>query len=110
MIRVAHVISGTGIAGVDIAVSFRHVRGFGERVIFREMFLKGLTLLDLRDVGGGVRVTMSHLAARQEVRDLLHTVGLSAVAARRHMALPALGNQASESQIIVGSVAHARGA
>jgi chromosome partitioning protein len=50
-------------------VGFRMVPGFGDRVIFREMFLSGLTLLDLRDAG--VRMTMSHLTARQEVRDLL---------------------------------------
>ncbi len=101
---------GQVLAELSRRFGFRHVCGFGERVIFREMFLKGLTLLDLRDVGGGVRVTMSHLAARQEVRDLLHAVGLGAVASRRHMALSALGNQASESQIIVGSAEHARGA
>jgi chromosome partitioning protein len=50
-------------------VGFRLAPGFGDRVIFREMFLSGLTLLDLRDAG--VRMTMSHLTARQEVRDLL---------------------------------------
>ena len=30
-------------------VGFRLVPGFGERVIFRELFLKGLTLLDMRE-------------------------------------------------------------
>ena len=102
---------GQVLAELSRRFGFRHVRGFGERVIFREMFLRGLTLLDLRDVGGGgVRMTMSQLAARQEVRDLLHAVGLSAVASRGRMALPALGNQAPRSQIVVGSVEHVRGA
>lgn len=50
-------------------IGFRTAPGFGDRVIFREMFLSGLTLLDLRDAG--TKLTMSHLAARQEVRDLL---------------------------------------
>jgi len=50
-------------------IGFRTAPGFGDRVIFREMFLTGLTLLDLRE--GGQRLTMSHVAARQEVRDLL---------------------------------------
>jgi len=57
-------------------IGFRLAPGFGERVIFRELFPKGLTLLDLREKGAGVRLNMSHLAARQEVRDLFRAVGL----------------------------------
>jgi len=53
-------------------IGFRTAPGFGDRVIFREMFLSGLTLLDLRDTG--TKLTMSHIAARQEVRDLLTAV------------------------------------
>lgn len=49
---------------------FRLAPGFGERVVFKEMFLKGLTLLDLKeDQNGGL--TMSQIAARQEVRALI---------------------------------------
>ncbi len=55
---------------------FRTTPGFGERVIFRELFLKGLTLLDLRESGTGVRMNMSHVAARQEVRALVEAIGL----------------------------------
>lgn len=58
-------------------IGFRLMPGFGERVIFRELFPKGLTLLDLREQGAGVNLTMSHLAARQEVRLLLEELGLS---------------------------------
>ena len=53
-------------------IGFRVVPGLTERVIYRELFPKGLTLLDLRNVSkteGGI--TMSQVAARQEVRDLL---------------------------------------
>ena len=82
-------------------IGFRHVRGFGERVIFREMFLNGLTLLDLRDVGG-VRTTMSHIAARQEVRELVHAVGLGVAAPGRRPA-PAVGTPGAGSPIPVGS-------
>ena len=32
-------------------IGFRIAPGFGDRVIFREMFLSGLTLLDMRDAG-----------------------------------------------------------
>ncbi|MFC6855499.1 division plane positioning ATPase MipZ [Marivibrio halodurans] len=57
-------------------IRFRTARGFSERVIFRELFLKGLTLLDLKDPGSDVKMNMSHLAARQEVRDLMREIGL----------------------------------
>jgi len=66
-------------------IGFRLAPGFGERVIFRELFPTGLTLLDLRDGELGVPLNMSHVAARQEVRALLQAIGLppsrSAVAA-----------------------------
>ncbi len=49
---------------------FRLAPGFGERVVFKEMFLKGLTLLDLKeDQNGGL--TLSQISARQEVRNLI---------------------------------------
>jgi len=52
---------------------FRHLPGFGERVIFREMFLKGQTLLDLKE-DPDAAMTMSAIAARQEVRQLLRAI------------------------------------
>lgn len=57
-------------------IGFRLAPGFGERVIFRELFPTGLTLLDLRDEDVGVQLNMSHVAARQEVRALLQAIGL----------------------------------
>ena len=53
---------------------FKALPGFGERVIFRELFLKGLTLFDVDASGGDSRRTMSHVAARHEVRNLLRAV------------------------------------
>lgn len=51
--------------------------GITERVIFRELFPMGLTALDpLDEVMSGMRMTMSHLAARQEVRALLAALRL----------------------------------
>jgi len=44
--------------------------GFGERVIFKELFLKGLTLLDLEDDAENA-LTLSQISARQEVRNLI---------------------------------------
>jgi len=57
-------------------IRFRLAPGFGERVIFRELFPKGLTLLDLREGAGAAPLSMSHVAARQEVRALLRAIGL----------------------------------
>jgi chromosome partitioning protein len=61
-------------------IGFRLVPGFSERVIFRELFLSGLTLLDLRDTDPAA-MTMSNIAARQEVRDLVRALELPEIAA-----------------------------
>ena len=56
-------------------IGFRTVRGFGERVIFRELYLQGLTLMDVKEVGGlGIHMGMSHVAARNEVRALIGAI------------------------------------
>ena len=60
-------------------IGFRVAPGFSERVIFREMFLQGLTVLDIMDASGSASLSMSHVAARQEVRDLLKTLQIPLV-------------------------------
>ena len=55
-------------------IGFRLAPGFTERVVFRELFLKGLTLLDLREPGSDVKLNLSHLAGRQEVRGLIEAL------------------------------------
>ena len=65
------------LAALSKRIGFRLAPGFGERVIFRELFLKGLTLLDLRNSDSSMRLNMSHIAARQEVRALLAAIGLT---------------------------------
>lgn len=57
-------------------IGFRIAPGFTERVIFRELFPRGLTLLDLSRADSGVQWRMSHVAARAEVRDLLDALNL----------------------------------
>lgn len=52
---------------------FRLAHGFGERVIFRELFLKGMTLLDLKE-DPNHQMTISAVSARQEIRDLLRCI------------------------------------
>lgn len=60
-------------------IGFRVAPGFSERVIFREMFLQGLTVLDIMDSSPKGGLSMSHIAARQEVRDLLKTLRIPMV-------------------------------
>lgn len=55
-------------------IGFRLIDGLSERVIYRELFLKGLTLSDIRDEG--LMTSMSHVAARQELRMLIEAAGL----------------------------------
>ncbi len=57
-------------------IGFRLAPGFSERVVFRELFPRGLTLLDLNLGQGGPALKMSHVAARQEVRELLQAIGI----------------------------------
>lgn len=52
-------------------IGFRLAPGFSERVIYREMFLQGLTVLDVIDMSNNSSISLSHVAAKQEVRDLL---------------------------------------
>lgn len=59
-------------------LQFRLTPGFGERVVFRELFLKGLTLLDMREDAADISLTMSHVAARQEVRALMQAISIPA--------------------------------
>ncbi len=51
---------------------------FNERVIFRELFPRGLTLLDLKDIGVK-QLNISNVAARQELRDLMKALDLPGV-------------------------------
>jgi chromosome partitioning protein len=51
-------------------IGFRLAPGLSERVIYRELFPKGLTVLDLID-GKSRGLTMAQIAARAEVRGLV---------------------------------------
>ncbi|NHM17667.1 division plane positioning ATPase MipZ [Tritonibacter mobilis] len=59
-------------------IGFRVAPGFSERVIFRELFPRGLTLLDLKDVGVK-QLNISNIAARQELRDMMKALELPKV-------------------------------
>jgi chromosome partitioning protein len=71
----SHNLRRVGAALDELArrVGFRVIPGLGERVIYRELFPKGLTLLDfghLSDVGIG------HVTARQELREMVSGLGI----------------------------------
>jgi chromosome partitioning protein len=55
-------------------IGFRTLKGFGERVIFRELYLQGLTLMDVREANIGIAMGLSHVAARAEVRALVGAI------------------------------------
>jgi len=71
---------GEALEQLSRRIGFRVAPGFSERVIFRELFPRGLTLLDLRDVGVE-KLNISNVAARQELRDLMRALELPGVAA-----------------------------
>ena len=58
-------------------IGFRMADGIHERVIYRELFLEGLTAEDLAILADTRDVSMSHVAARQEIRNLIRVLGLS---------------------------------
>ena len=66
----SHNLRRVGAALDELAkrVGFRVIPGLGERVIYRELFPKGLTLLDLKHLG---EVGIGHVAARQELREMI---------------------------------------
>lgn len=66
------------IDGLARRIGFRVAPGFNERVIFRELFPRGLTLLDLADLGVK-QMNISNIAARQELRDLMKSLNLPGV-------------------------------
>lgn len=64
---------GEALGELSRRVGFRVIPGLGERVIYRELFPKGLTLLDLALIG---EVGLSHIAARQELREMIAGFGI----------------------------------
>lgn len=69
---------GTALEDLSRRIGFRVAPGFSERVIFRELFPRGLTLLDLREVGVD-HLNISNVAARQELRELMAALKLPGV-------------------------------
>lgn len=68
--RVAHALTK-----LSQRIGFRLAPGISERVIYRELFPKGLTVLDLTE-GKERGLTMAQIAARAEVRGLVSALRL----------------------------------
>lgn len=61
---------GEALTDLSKRIGFRFAAGLSDRVIFRELFPQGLTLLD-HELVDTIPVKMSDIAARQELRDLI---------------------------------------
>jgi chromosome partitioning protein len=92
--RLAHIDSRNSreIAGLLARLSkrlgFRLQPGFSERVVFRELFYRGLTLLDLPADLGEARANARHAHALGEVRDLVEALALNEAAAGPALEVP----------------------
>jgi chromosome partitioning protein len=68
---------GDGVVQLAKQLGFRFVDGFSERVVYREFFPRGLTALDeINEDTLGIRPTMSHATARDEVKALIAVLKL----------------------------------
>ncbi len=57
-------------------LGFRVAPGFNERVIYRELFLHGLTLLDIKPGISDITLSLSHIAAKQELHNFLRHINV----------------------------------
>jgi len=64
---------GEALNELSKRVGFRVIPGLSERVIFRELFPSGLTLLDKGHLGG---MGFAHVTARQELREMVAGLAL----------------------------------
>ena len=68
---------GDSLKELGLTLGFRMAEGIAERVVYREFYPRGLTALDNMDEATlGMRPSLSHLTARQEVRELVATLKL----------------------------------
>jgi len=64
------------VAALAKRVGFRIGPGLRDRVIYRELFPFGLTVADLSPSIRPVSISLTHIAARQELRGLMQCLGL----------------------------------
>jgi chromosome partitioning protein len=78
---------GAGIDQLSGELGFRFIDGFAERVVYRELFPRGLTALDpIDETTLGARPSLAHVTAREEVQALLAALRLPVDERGRHRA------------------------
>ncbi|MGF1549908.1 MAG: division plane positioning ATPase MipZ [Sphingomonadaceae bacterium] len=63
----------TALAELAQRAGFRVIPGLSERVVYRELFPQGLTLVD---IARSAQLNLSQIAARQELREMIAALGL----------------------------------
>lgn len=66
------------LAKLSKKFGFKIAPGFGDRVVFKELFLYGLTLHDAKS-SDLIRMSSSVIAARQELQAFMNSLGFSAI-------------------------------
>lgn len=66
---------GEALSDLSKRIGFRLCAGLSDRVVFKELFPKGLTIADPAEVSG-LNSSLSNIAARQELRDLVMELNL----------------------------------
>lgn len=91
--RLSHLRSRNEISMLDslkdlsMRLGCRMADGISERVVFRELFPQGLTVLDeMSERSMDAKPTLSHLSARQEIRQLINCLRLPVDAAGKKRA------------------------
>jgi len=78
---------GAGLDQLSRELGFRFIDGFAERVVYRELFPRGLTALDpIDETTLGARPSLAHVTAREEVEALLAALRLPVDERGRHRA------------------------
>lgn len=68
---------------LSVRMGFRMAPGIAERTIYRELFPTGRTILDMVEARKkGERISMSHVAARHEIREALKSLWLPRITKR----------------------------
>jgi chromosome partitioning protein len=68
---------GNGLSELAVRLGFRLAEPLADRVIYRELFPRGITALDTLDEKTlGIRPTLSHVTAQKEIMALIETLKL----------------------------------
>ena len=94
---------------LGLQIGFRCARGFTERAVYRDLFPRGLTVLDdIDDATLGKRHARSHQNAREEVHALIVTLKLPIdEKSRRHAAARAKWFAVRDTRLDIGEIARA---